>query len=103
MTREGFLGTNFRFIYSDETYRINILSDTSLHWTREVGDNVGQSDEESYVLDVLSEDLIMLSWVEADGLGLSNVMNLSDGNLVTHANHGRDVFQNRGQHTLKGA
>ncbi len=103
MTGEELIGANFQFIYSDETYRINVLSDTSLRWTREVGDNVGQSDEESYVLDVLSKDLIILTWVEADGLGRSNVMNLSDGNLVTHANHGRDVFQNRGRHTWREA
>ena len=77
-----------------------MLTKETLHWTREAGNNVGQSDEEKHVLDQLSADIILLTWIEADGLGLSNAMNLRDGNLITHANQGREVFQNKGRHTL---
>lgn len=103
MTNDDIIGASFQLIYSDETYRIDIYSTKKLRWTREVGNNVGQTDEESYILDLLSAEIIMLTWIEADGLGLSNVMNVENGSLITHANQGRDVFQNKGRHTFKAS
>ena len=101
MTHEDIIGASFRFIYSDETYRIDVLSEKTLRWTREAGGNVGQFDEEAYVFDQLSAEILMLTWVEADGLGVSNVLNLANRGLITHANQGRDVFQNKGRHTFE--
>ena len=101
VTQQDLNGASFQFIYSDETYRIDIHSEKLLRWTREVGKNVGQTDEETYVLDQLSDQIVMITWIEADGLGLSNALNLENGSLTTHANQGREVFQNKGRHTLK--
>lgn len=101
VTHKSIVGKNFQLIYSDETYRIDVISESRLRWTREAGDNAGQSDEETYVFDVLSPEIILLTWIEADGLGLSNVLNVLDGALITHANHGREVFQNKGRHSFK--
>ena len=103
VTHDGIMETSFQFIYSDETYRIDVISEKRLRWTRVAGDNAGQSDEETYVFDVLSPEIILLTWIEADGLGLSNVLNLRAGTLITHANHAREVFQNKGQHSLEAA
>lgn len=101
VTHESLVGASFQFIYSDETYRVDVLSKKRLRWTRMAGDNTGQSDEETYIFDVLSPEIILLTWIKADGLGLSNVLNMHDGALTTHANHGREVFQNKGQHSLE--
>ncbi|GAB5447032.1 MoaF-related domain-containing protein [Gymnodinialimonas sp.] len=101
VTHEDLVGASFQFLYSDETYRIDILSEARLRWTRVAGDNVGQSDEEAYVFDTLSPEIILVTWIEADGLGLSNALNVVDGTLITHANHGREVFQNMGRHSFK--
>ncbi|EFL87454.1 hypothetical protein [Ahrensia sp. R2A130] len=103
VTHKSIIGRNFQLIYADETYRIDVISEKRLRWTREAGNNVGQSDEETYVFDVLSPEIILLTWIEADGLGLSNVLNLRDRALITHANHAREVFQNKGQHSLEVA
>ena len=101
MTHEAIIGASFRFVYSDETYRIDVTSEAQLRWTREIGEQVGQADTESYIFDQPSDDVILLTWIEADGLGLSNAMNLADGSLITHANQGREVFQNKGRHTFE--
>ena len=42
----------------------------------------------------------MISWVEADGLGLSNMLDPATGTLTTHASMGREVFRNPGHFTL---
>lgn len=96
MDHQEIVGKNFKFIYSDETYLIEVISKTSVRWTRELGKNKNQSDTEQYVFSNLTDDIFMLTWVEADGLCLSNVLRLNDNTLITHANVGRDVFVNAG-------
>jgi hypothetical protein len=97
MDHQDIVGARYRFVYSDETYLIEVLSATEVHWTREVGKTVGQSDTERYVFSSLSDDIFMLTWIEADGLGLSNVFQPRTNTLTTHANVGRDVFVNEGE------
>ena len=97
MDQRQLLDTTLRFEYANETYRIEILSKTEIRWTREVGDPIGQGDTERYVYSRLSENLVMLTWIEADGLGLSNVLDFSEKTVITHANMGRDVFENPGK------
>ena len=49
-----------------------------------------------YSLSPVGNGLIFVSWVEASGLGLGNVMNLDTGELVTHARDGSRIHINRG-------
>lgn len=100
MDHKDIIGMSFGFIYSDETYLIEILSTDALRWTRTAGKNTGQGDTEQYVFSSLAEDIFMLTWIEAEGPGLSNVLRLTDNTLITHANIGRDVFTNLGKLTV---
>ncbi|WP_187432336.1 hypothetical protein ROLI_047520 (plasmid) [Roseobacter fucihabitans] len=100
MGHKDIIGMSFGFVYSDETYGIEVLSQTALRWTRTAGKNTGQGDTEQYVFSKLTDDMFMLTWVEADGPGLSNILRLTDGTLITHANIGRDVFINPGKLTV---
>jgi len=97
MNHQTLIGKSVQFEYSDETYRIDILNETSLRWTREKGENIGEGDEEKYVISRLSEDLMMLTWIEQGGPGLSNVLNFTKQTVTTHANMERDVFVNPGK------
>ena len=89
----------FRFTYRTETYLIEVLSDDRLRWTREAGDDIGKTDEESYVASFPRDGQELLTWVEADGLGLSNLLDWDAGTVTTHAKVGRDVFENPGKLT----
>ena len=35
-------------------------------------------------------------WIEADGLGLSNVLDFTEGTCLTHGNNGRSVWKHTG-------
>jgi hypothetical protein len=100
MDHQDIIGKSFGFEYSDETYLIEILSINALHWTRTAGKNAGQGDTEQYVFSSLGDDVFMLTWIEDDGPGLSNILRLTDNTLITHANIGRDVFINPGKLTV---
>lgn len=86
----------FDFVYADETYRIELLDDERLRWERIAGDGAGASDVERYVSGRLDGHRWLITWIEADGLGLSSVVDFDAATLVTHANQGRDVFVNGG-------
>lgn len=90
---------NFRFTYRTETYRIDVLNDTRLRWTCEAGDNTGNSDEETYIASFPRPGQEMLTWVEADGLALSNLLDWSEGRVTTHSKMGREIFENPGKLT----
>ena len=100
MKQADLIGKTVTFEYSNETYRIEVLSDSQLKWTRTNGDPVGASDIEAYVFSALAPELVMFTWIEADGLGLSNTLRFSDMKLVTHASIGRDVFENAGKFSV---
>ena len=102
MTSAGdVLGPASEIHYETESYLIELLSDTRLRWTRMQGQDTGVGDEESYVATQLDSHRWMISWVEARGLALSNVIDLSSGVILTHGSEGRDVFANPGQYARR--
>ena len=97
MNHDYIIGKTFLFEYDTEAYRIEVLTQDELRWTKEQGDNKGETDNESYVFSPIDEHQFMLTWIEATGLGLSNILNLNSSKLITHANLNRDVFVNEGK------
>lgn len=91
------IGQRLEFVYAEETYRIELLDDATLRWTRTVGDPVGATDVERYVWSRIDDERWMITWIEATGLGLSSVVDTATGRLITHANDGREVFTNLGE------
>ena len=97
MKQDDLIGRSFCFEYSSETYLIEVLDGEKLRWTQERGPKVGSGDTENYVFSEIAGETVLLTWIEADGLGLSNVLNFASGTVTTHANVGRDVFVNPGK------
>ena len=100
MKHADIVGKTLTFTYTNDTYRIEVTSETKLRWTQLRGDNPGSGDDEDYVFNELAGGLALITWIEADGLGLSNVLDPATGTLTTHANMGREVFQNLGAFAL---
>ena len=97
MDHADLVGHKLTFHYASETYEIDIRSADRLRWTRTEGEDIGKGDVEAYVYSRLSPDIALISWVEADGLGLSNALNFARGTVTTHANMAREVFENQGR------
>ena len=97
MNHKELVGTTVLFEYSDETYQIDILTESTLRWTRTKGEKVGEGDEERYVYSRLADELILVTWIEDGGPGLSNALDFANHTVTTHANMGRDVFENPGK------
>ena len=93
-----FVGSKFTFDYGESAYEISIQSETKLHWMLVKGQYDGpQEDTETYYFSKIAPGILFVSWVEASGLGLYNVLNFNDSTLTTHARHGDTTYINNGK------
>ncbi len=81
-------GKKFKYDYGDTVYEINFKSENQLHWHCIEGEEKGRQADESYSSLRLNEHTLFVSWVEEDGLGVSQVINLKK-------QHGALLFKNR--------
>lgn len=104
LTPQDLVGKLFDIEYksehSQDTYRFVVENDHQIVWKRVLGSNVGQGDREEYVITHLTSSKILMTWIEADGLGLSNVLDFTAGTCLTHGNNGRNVWKHKGKLTL---
>ena len=108
ITAETLVGKTFDIMYQSEhskdTYRFKIQAGGNetgqISWKRIAGSDVGKGDLEDYVMTQLTESKILITWIEADGLGLSNVLDFLDGTCLTHGNNGRSVWKHVGKLSL---
>ena len=92
------VGSKFTFDYGDSAYEISIRSETKLHWKLVKGQYDGpQEDTETYYLSRIAPGILFVSWVEASGLGLYNVLNFNDSTLTTHARQAAATHVNSGK------
>ena len=106
MTPEDLIGKTFDIEYlsehSKDTYRFIIPNNDTkkIKWERIKGTDVGKGDTEDYVITQLTDEKLLITWIEADGLGLSNVLDFTAGTCLTHGNNGRSVWKHTGKLTL---
>lgn len=104
MTPEKLIGATFDIVYASEqskdTYRFDVKDDKKIAWKRIAGSDVGKGDTEDYVITQLNEETLLVTWIEADGLGLSNVLDFTKGTCLTHGNNGRSVWKHTGKLSL---
>ncbi len=91
------MGKTFEFRYASEIYHITIQSDETLLWELKKGEFEGPSSgTESYIHSELYPGVHFISWTEATGLVLCNVIDFNTMVLTTHGNHDGEMFVNPG-------
>lgn len=71
-------GNAFEYNYGDTVYRIHFKSEDTLHWHCVEGDEKGSEADETYHVHQLADNTFFISWIEADGTGVSQVLNLDE-------------------------
>ena len=72
------IGKTFEYTYGDVVYHVNFKSANTLHWKAIKGEEAGREDDETYTIQQLSSTTYFIAWIEKDGLGVSQVLNLKD-------------------------
>lgn len=74
-------GKKLEYNYGEYMYQLDFKSDKTLHWKCIKGDEIGKEADETYFTQRLNNNTFFVSWIEADGLGVSQVINLKDNTI----------------------
>lgn len=68
-------GKKIRYDYGASQYEVTVKNDTLLRWKSLSGISKGTMGEERYYKQDIAPGIIFISWIEKDGLGVSQVVN----------------------------
>ncbi|RNL92303.1 hypothetical protein ED312_03695 [Sinomicrobium pectinilyticum] len=85
-------GKTFEYNYGDYVYEVNFKSENMLHWKCVKGDEKGKEADETYSEQRLNNHTLFISWVEQDGLGVSQVVNLKDNTVNTFLRIDKEII-----------
>ena len=72
-------GKKIRYDYGASQYEVTVKNDTLLRWESLSGISKGTMGEERYYRQDIAPGIIFISWIEKDGLGVSQVVNWNTG------------------------
>jgi MoaF C-terminal domain len=78
------LGNTFQYDYGDGAYEVHFDSPTTLTWRRVKGQNIGQRATEHCQIQQLSPHTYFIAWIEADGLRVSQVLDLAEKKISVY-------------------
>ncbi len=82
--------------YGESVYHVTFDSDSTMHWEAIAGDETGTKENETYVAEWIDPEKLYISWVEANGIGVSQILDFSKGNVHNHLLQGREVSVSMG-------
>ncbi|WP_445455162.1 MoaF-related domain-containing protein [Flavobacterium sp. HNIBRBA15423] len=85
-------GKTLEYNYGDNMYVVNFKSEKELHWKCIKGDEKGKEAIETYLTLRLDNHTLFISWVENDGLGVSQVINLKNNTVKTFLKIDREII-----------
>jgi hypothetical protein len=78
------VGKTIAYQYGESIYHVTFDSDTALHWEAVAGDEKGALEHETYVAEFIEPDLMFISWGEANGINVSQVLDFKHGKVYNH-------------------
>lgn len=77
------VGRTYEYNYGEDVYQVEFMTVDKLRWTGIAGSEKGQSAEEDYLTLQLDETTFYLAWVEDSGVGVSQIVDLKEGEFLT--------------------
>jgi len=90
------IGKTIEYRYGESVYHVTIDSDSLMHWEAMAGDEKGAYEEESYVIESIDDVTLFITWGEANGIGVSQVLDFEKGIVHNHLLRGRIVSKGEG-------
>ncbi|MBL7874640.1 MAG: hypothetical protein JNL53_03195 [Cyclobacteriaceae bacterium] len=90
-------GKTIEYRYGESVYHVTFDSDTTLLWEAIAGDETGAKENETYVAEWIDQDKLFITWGEANGIGVSQVLDFSAGEVYNHLLRGRAASLGNGK------
>lgn len=91
------VGKTIEYRYGESVYHVTFDSDTTLHWEAVAGDETGTKENETYVAEWIDSKMLFITWGEANGIGVSQIVDFENGNVHNHLLRNRNASMGEGK------
>jgi len=91
------IGKTIENTYGESIYHVTIDSDHEMHWEAMSGDEKGTKEEENYKIESIDYQKLFITWGEANGIGVSQVLDFEKGVVYNHLLRGREISIGTGE------
>ena len=94
------VGKTIEYRYGEDIYHVTIDTDSTMHWEAMAGAEKGVKENETYIIESIDDSRMFITWSEANGIGVSQILDFEKGLVHNHLIKGRNVSKNMGEITL---
>jgi hypothetical protein len=85
------IGKTIEYQYGENIYHVTIDSDSLMHWEAMAGAEKGALENETYIIEPIDDGSLFITWGEANGIGVAQVLDFEKGIVYNHLLRGRAV------------
>ena len=97
LTPSDLIGKTIEYSYGESVYHVTIDTENEMHWEAVAGDEKGAFEEETYGIASTGPQQFLITWSEANGIGVSQVLDFEKGIVYNHLIRGRNVSTGTGK------
>ena len=94
---EDLIGKTIEYQYGENIYHVTIDSDSLMHWEAMAGAEKGALENETYIIEPIEDGSLFITWGEANGIGVAQVLDFERGVVYNHLLRGRAVRSEQGK------
>ncbi|SHO60015.1 MoaF-related domain-containing protein [Algoriphagus zhangzhouensis] len=92
-----YIGKTLEYQYGESIYHVTFDSDSEMHWEAVAGDETGAKEFETYKAEWIDSQKLFITWGEANGIGVSQILDFENGIVYNHLLRDRDVSIGMGE------
>lgn len=96
VTPSDLIGHSLQYTYGESIYHVTFDNDKEMHWEAMSGEEKGTKEEETYEIEVIRDNILFITWGEANGIGVSQILDFDRGIVHNHLLRGRDISIGQG-------
>ena len=90
------IGKTIEYTYGKSVYHVTFDTDSTMHWQAMAGDEKGVYENETYFMESIGENKIFITWDEANGIGVAQVLDFNLGKVYNHLLNDRKLSNGYG-------
>jgi hypothetical protein len=91
------VGKTIEYRYGVSIYHVTIDSDTTMHWEAIAGEEKDVKENETYAAEWIDSKKLFISWGEANGMVVSQILDFEKGKVYNHLVRNREPSMGEGQ------
>lgn len=94
---DSLVSKTVEYRYGESVYHVTFDTDSTLHWEAMTGEEKGVKEDETYVAEWIDSDRLFISWGEANGTAVSQILDFKKGKVHNHLVRKREASLGEGE------